>query len=519
MNGAENLLNSLLAGGIEVCFTNPGTSEMHLVSAIGNSTRMRAVLCLFEGVTSGAADGYARISGKPALTLLHLGPGFANSMANQHNAMRAHVPLVNVIGDHATYHLQYDTPLTSDITAYASISSSWVRSSRSANDLAQAAAEAVQASMQGAGCIATLIVPANHAWETATGSVAPLPLPKPEKVARTTINQIASFLLNGKRTALYLGGHALQENSLLAAGRIGKACNADLFCEYFPARLQRGAGRVKVVRLPYFAEHAAALLRGYEQIVLAGAKAPVSFFAYPAKPGWLAPENCEIRSLCEADQDIRSALEAVAGRIGAPETPEPAGQAPAEASPKGTLTPTAIGQSLSALMPADAIVSDEAVTCGPEIFQCTENAARHDWLGVTGGAIGLGLPLSLGAAIASPHRKVIALEADGSAMYTPQALWSMAREQADITVIIMNNSSYAILNVELAMSGGGQPTNKTLSMLNLGQPNINWLELSGSMGVPATRATTAEEFHSQLAAALRAKGPRLIEAMVVQTMP
>ncbi len=516
MNGAENLLQTLLASGVEVCFANPGTSEMQLVSAIGNSSGMRAVLCLFEGVVSGAADGYARMRDKPALTLLHLGCGYANSMANQHNAMRAHVPLVNMVGDHATYHLPYDAPLTSDVAAHARISSAWVRASASADDLARAGAEAVQASMQAGGSIATFIAPANHAWETASKTMAPLPPPQRAKVPGKTIETIASVLMNGKSTALYLGGHALREDSLLAAGRIARASGARILCECFPARLQRGAGRVKVERLAYFAEQAAAQLQACEQLILVGAKAPVSFFAYPGKASWLAPENCEIHTLCEVGQDIRAALEEVAQRLGAEQPPDVIPRAPVGPVPTGVLSPVAIGQSLSALLPEDAIVSDEALTCGMGIFPYTENAARHDWLSVTGGAIGQGLPLSLGAAIACPERKVIALQADGSAMYTLQALWSMAREQADVTVIIMNNRSYAILNIELARVGAGQPSAKTLSLFDLSRPDINWLELSTGMGVPATRATTAEEFHSQLAAALAGKGPRLIEAMVVQ---
>ncbi len=519
MNGAENLLQTLLASGVEVCFANPGTSEMQLVSAIGNSAGMRVVLCLFEGVVSGAADGYARMLDKPALTLLHLGSGFANSMANQHNAMRAHVPLVNMVGDHATYHLPYDAPLTSDVAAHAHISSAWVRASESADDLARAGAEAVQASMQGAGSIATFIAPANHAWETASKTVAPLPPPQREKVTGKIIDDMAAVLKNGKNTALYLGGLALREDSLLAAGRIAKASGARILCECFPARLQRGAGRVKVERLAYFAEQAAAQLQACEQLILVGAKAPVSFFAYPGKASWLAPEHCEIHTLSAVGEDIRSALEEVAQRIAAEQAADLIERAPAAAAPVGVLSPVAIGQSLTALMPEDAIVSDEAATCGMGIFPYTENAVRHDWLTLTGGAIGQGLPLSLGAAIACPQRKVIALQADGSAMYTLQALWSMAREQADVTVVIMNNRSYAILNIELARVGAGQPTAKTLSLFDLSRPDINWLELSTGMGVPATRATTAEEFHTQLAAAMAGKGPRLIEAMVVQQMP
>jgi acetolactate synthase-1/2/3 large subunit len=519
MNGAERLLETLIDCGVEVCFANPGTSEMQLVSAIGNSENMRAVLCLFEGVVSGAADGYARMKDTPAATLLHVGSGFSNSMANQHNARRAHTPLVNIVGDHATYHLQYDAPLTSDVPAHANICSDWVRVSESADDLAASGAMAVQASMQGAGQIATLIAPANHAWEESTQSAPALPLPELEAVSGTVISEIADALSNGKTTALFLGSRALREEGLDAAGRIARASGARILCETFPSRIQRGAGRVPVERLPYFAEQAMEHLDGFEQLIFAGASPPVSFFAYPGKKSWLIPESCAVFTLASVDQDVLTALKAVATAVGATEPPVMVSPASEQLSPTGELTPLAVAQSLCQLMPENAIVSDEANTCGLAIFPATENSPPHDWLTLTGGAIGLGLPLGLGAAIACPDRKVIALEADGSAMYTVQALWSMARENTDVTVIIMNNRSYAILNVELARVGAGKPTPKTLSMLDLSRPDINWVEIAGGMGVPATRATTAEEFHQQFAQAMATHGPRLIEAMVIQQMP
>jgi len=519
MNGAERLLETLVASGVEVCFANPGTSEMQLVSAIGSNERMRAVLCLFEGVVSGAADGYARMTGRPALTLLHVGSGFSNSMANQHNARRAHVPLVNIVGDHASWHLQYDTPLTSDVPAHAKICSDWVRVSESADDLALSGAKAVQASMRGWGNIATLIAPANHAWEDAPNRAPALALPDNEQVSRDTISEAVRALSNGSKTALLLGGHALREDSLAAAGCIARASGARILCETFPARLQRGVGRVPVERLPYFAEQAAELLHGLGQLILVGASAPVSFFAYPGKASSLVPDNCEVIHLAGVGQDVLTALEDVATAIGAEGPPPVTAPLTAPAPPTGLLSPMAIGHSIACLMPEHAIVSDEAATCGLAMFPATENAPPHDWLTLTGGAIGQGLPLSLGAAIACPQRKVIALQADGSAMYTPQALWSMARENTDVTVVIMNNRSYAILNIELARVGAAQPTPKTLSMFDLSRPDINWVDIATGMGVPATRATNAEEFHRQFAEAMASTGPRLIEAMVVQQMP
>jgi len=519
MNGAENLLETLTTAGIEVCFANPGTSEMHLVAAIGKTDRVRPVLCLFEGVVSGAADGYARLRDKPALTLLHLGSGFSNSMANQHNAKRAHVPLVNMVGDHAPYHLKYDAPLTSDLPGHARLVSDFVRISESADDLAAAGAEAVQASMRGAGKVATFVAPASHAWEEATKQANPLQPAGLNAVAEETLESIARALRTGKRTALFMGGRALREEALHAAARIAAATGARLICETFFARLQRGAGRPAIERLPYFAESATAALAGVEQLILVGTSAPVAFFAYPNKPGWLTPEGCEILTLATVDDDAASALTAVADRIGAGRKPELVHPAPELARPSGLLTPAAIGQSLVRRLPEDAVVVDEAATCGLGIFPVTAQAPRHDWLTLTGGAIGNGLPVALGAAIGCPERKVLALQADGSAMYTIQALWTMAREQTDVTVVILNNRSYAILNIELARLGAGEPTPKTLSMLDLSHPDLDFVALAQGMGVPATRATSAEEFDAQFADAMASPGPRLIEAMVVQQMP
>jgi len=517
MNGAEKLLETLVASGVEVCFSNPGTSEMQLVSAIGNNDGMRSILCLFEGVVSGAADGYARMLDKPALTLLHVGSGFSNSMANLHNAKRAHSPVVNIVGDHATYHLQYDAPLTSDVPAHAKICSDWVKVSITADDLAASGAEAVCASMQGNGRIATLIAPANHAWEEVTQATAVVNLPAASPASGAQLARTAEALANGKQTALLLGGRALREDSLAVAGSIAKTTGARVLSETFAARLQRGAGRFTPERLQYFSEHASEQLAGLEQIILVGTNAPVSFFAYPGKKSWLAPDGCEVIEFATADLDLLRSLEALASELGADGEAEVAQIAPSFPPPEGALTPLAIGQVLTLLMPEDAIVSDEAATCGLGLFPVTGQAPAHDWLMLTGGAIGQGLPLSLGAAVACPDRKVIALQADGSAMYTVQALWSMARENTDVTIVIMNNRSYAILNIELARVGAGKPTPKTLSMLDLSRPDIDWVRLAEGMGVPATRAQNAEEFYQQFADAMEGQGPCLIEAMVDQS--
>ncbi len=514
MNGAEALLEVLVKGEVEVCFANPGTSEMQLVSAIGNTDKMRAILCLFEGVVSGAADGYGRMLDKPAATLLHVGSGFSNSMANLHNAKRANVPLINIVGDHATYHMQYDAPLTSDVPAHANINSHFVRVSESAADLAVAGAEVIEQALKGSGKVSTLIVPANHAWEE--NDIVPdlKPYIAPKAGTEETISKLIAALSNGKKTAFFIGGRALREEALDIVGQIAEAHDAVLLCETFPTRMQRGSGRVKVSRLPYFAEQASEALAQFEQIILLGAKAPVSFFAYPGKKSWLAPEGCEILELANTDSDMLATLKQVKEKLlpMKPANNRHALQLPEV--PSGSLSAESVGASLAILMPENAIVSDEGATCGLSIYAYTESTVAHDWMTLTGGAIGQGLPLSLGAAIACPDRKVISLQADGSAMYTVQALWTMAREKADVTVILLNNQSYAILNIELARVGAGVPTEKTLSMLDLSNPGLDWVSLAQGMGVTASRATTAEEFHQQLEQALATPGPVLVEAMV-----
>lgn len=511
MNGAEALIETLYDCGVEVCFANPGTSEMQLVAAIDKHPKMRAVLGLFEGVVTGAADGYGRMAGKPAATLLHLGPGFANGAANLHNARRARTPIVNVVGDHATYHRAYDAPLTSDIEGAARPFSDWVKTSASAHAIAADGAAAVAASLRFPGAVATLIAPANFAWEEAAGAAAPRPPRNPPPHDENKAAEAARALRSGD-AALFLGGMALREDALDEAGRIAAATGARLISETFAARLQRGRGRVAPERLPYFGEMAAGHLSGLKRIVFAGAAAPVAFFAYPGKPGRLAPEDCELIELAHPRADVLAALRALADALEAPKTHALAQPAFVPPRASGRLDAAGVGAALAELTPANAIVSDEAATAGMALYPMTAGAAPHDWLMLTGGSIGQGLPLGVGAAIACPDRKVICLQADGSALYTVQALWTMAREKLDVTTILLNNASYAILNIELARVGAQNPGPKALSLLDLSNPAIDWVSLSEGMGVPAARADTAESFHAALAEALAIRGPRLVEA-------
>lgn len=512
MNGARAVLATLIDAGVDTCFANPGTSEMHLVAALDEVPEMRGVLALFEGVATGAADGYARVTGRPAATLLHLGPGLANGTANLHNAKRAHSPVVNLVGDHATYHKRYDPPLESDVRSLASVVSGWYRSSARADDAGADAADAVAASYGPPGQIATLLLPADTGWsESATGPGRPLAPPRPPLAPHDAVDSAAKRLRSGEPAALYLCGPALRERGLLAASRVARATGAKLLAETFPANLERGAGIPAVERLGYFAELAEAQMTGLRQLVLAGGPPPVSFFAYPGKPSVPLPTDCDASVLATASHDVPAALEALADALGAPGAADLVTAQRPEA-PSGELTLQSLAAAVGALLPEDAIVVDESVTGGLFITDATTGAARHDWLTLTGGAIGQGLPVATGAALGAPDRKVLCLQADGSAMYTLQALWTQAREGLDVTTLLLSNRSYEILHLELARVGaaGGGPAAK--AMLELSRPDLDFVSLARGMGVPGARARTADELVEHLARSLREPGPALVEA-------
>ena len=515
MNGAESLVRTLLAGGVGVSFTNPGTSEMHFVAALDKVDGMRSVLCLFEGVATGAADGYGRMAGKPASTLLHLGPGLGNGIANLHNAKRAATPIVNIVGEHASYHRAYDAPLTSDIEGLARPVSGWVRTSTDARSVAADGAAAIAAARTPPGQIATLVLPADTAWNEANG-IAPLPpLPRRRPVADSAIDAAARLLKRREATVIFLGGVALLDEGLALAGRIASATGARLMAPMSNARIARGAGRVSVERVPYPVDQALAVLKDVQHAILVGARAPVAFFGYPNKPSLLLPPGSDVQTLAAPDQDLIAALEALAEAVGA----ERSGSnlPPAERPPlpeRGSITPEALAAMLGALLPENAIVCDESVTTGRGFFPMTRGAAPHDWLQVTGGAIGLGMPLATGAAVACPERKVINLEADGSGMYTLQALWTQARERLDVLTLVWSNRTYAILRHELAQVGAGNPGRKALDMLSLGDPDLDWTALARGMGVEGRRAGTMEELVRAFRAGLAAKGPFLIEVLL-----
>jgi acetolactate synthase-1/2/3 large subunit len=514
VNGAQALIRTLVGAGVDVCFANPGTSEMHFVAALDDVPEMRAVLTLFEGVATGAADGYARMAGKPGATLLHLGPGLGNGLANLHNARRGGAPMVNVVGDHARSHKRLDAPLESDIDALAGTVSGWVRRSLSPADVAADAADAVAAAASGAG-IATLILPADVSWEDGAAVAAPVPVRRRPHVGLGEVEEIAKVLGSGEPAVLFLGGDTVGEEGLLLAAQVAAATGVRLMTETFPARTTRGAGLPDVARLPYPPEMAIASLAGTKHLVLAGATSPVHFFGYPDVPGCPVPEDCTVHVLSTPAEDGVFALRALVGLTGEDAVPEVLeGSRPV--LPTGRLKPRTMNAVIGALLPEGAIVVDEAITSGAGLHELTSGAPRHDWLALTGGAIGDGLPMALGAAIACPDRPVIGIQADGSAMYTISALWSYAREQADITTIICDNGSYAILEHELSRVGAAGDGDRAGQLLDLGGPPLDFVALATGMGVPATRATTAEEFADQLRAALAEPGPHLIDAVLRQ---
>ncbi|MFI4933563.1 MAG: acetolactate synthase large subunit [Caulobacterales bacterium] len=512
MNGAESLVHSLLASGVDTCFSNPGTSEMHFVAALDRIPGMRCVLGLFEGVVTGAADGYARTSGKPAATLLHCGPGLANGLANLHNARRAGTPVVNIVGDQATYHRPLDPPLTADTEGWARGVSGWVRTAMDVATVGADAAAAVQAAQIAPGQIATLILPSDTSWNEG-GVVAPaLPrLPTPH-AAPSQVDEAAKVLRDGGRGVVLLIGHAgLSERGLALAHRIAAATGCRVMADT-AGKVARGQGRLAPERVPYVVDLAVQTMAGTRHLILCAAKKPVTFFAYPGKPQTSLPEDAQIHVLARKEQDPVEALERLAEALSAPKVAPPDnGQRPEIG--RGPLTPESFASTVGALLPEGAIVADESITYGRGLGRFTKASPPHDWMNVAGGAIGGGIPMATGAAIGAPGRRVINLQADGSAMYTVQALWTQARENLDVTTVILSNRKYQILLGELA-NVGANPGRTALEMMDLGHPDLNWPKLAEGMGVEAARTDTADGFADLLAAALNRRGPFLIELLI-----
>ena len=520
MNGAQALIRTLVDAGVDVCFANPGTSEMHFVAALDSVPEMRGVLTLFEGVATGAADGYGRMADRPAATLLHLGPGLGNGLANLHNARRAGSPVVNVVGDHATFHKRYDAPLESDIDALAGTVSGWVRRSASAADVGPDAAEAVAAASGPPGRVATLILPADVSWTDAGAAPAHPPGTRPPRRPWTRTRW------SPRRRRCGPASGACCSSAVTPPGRPGwprptgsppppgRSCSP----RRSPPGWSAGPGVAPVDRLGYLADMAIYQLGGTEHLVLVGAKSPVTFFGYPDKPSDLVPEGCQVHTVVPREGAAGTALEALADLV-APGTEARLADAGRPELPTGELTAESAAAVVGALLPEGAIVVDEAITSGLGLPSATGGAPRHDLLTLTGGSIGYGLPAATGAAVACPDRPVWCLQADGSAMYTISALWTHAREGLDVTTVIYNNAAYAILRMELMQVGADQYGDRARALFDLGGPTLDFVAIATGMGVPAVRATTAEEFASALRRARDEPGPHLVEAIVPSLVP
>src|ERR1039458_3882027 len=499
MNGAESLIRTLVAGNVTTCFSNPGTSEIHIVGALDRIPEMRCVLGLFEGVVTGAADGYARMAERPACTLLHLGPGLGNGLANLHNARRAQVPIVNLVGQHATSHLPLDTPLTSDIEAIARPYSKWLRTSAAPDKVGSDAAEAIAAARQAPGQIATLIVPADVSWSEGGTVAAPPVLPRPPLPSTPTVERAAAMLRSGLPTAILIGGNVLA------------ATGANLLAPYPITRLQRGAGIPRVDRVQYVLEQGIEQFKELRQLILVGTQTPVAYFAYPGKNSAFTSPECEIHRLAIPGEDYLGALDALAEALSVRSAVLAADNAERPAMPSGEITLPKLAAAVGALLPENVIVVDESMTSGRGLMAATKGAPPHDWLGNTGGSIGIALPLAVGAAVACPDRKVLCLTADGSGMYTLQALWTMAREGLNVTTVVFANRDYAVLKREFSYLGIGNPGTRALDMFEIGRPDLDWVQLAKGMGVRGTRVSSLEAFGKTLRAGLEVEGPTLIE--------
>lgn len=514
-NGAETLVETLLEGGVDVCFANPGTSEMQFVAALDRIPAMRCVLGLFEGVVTGAADGYARMTDRPASTLLHLAPGLGNGLANLHNAKRAQVPMVNIVGEHRQGHKETDSPLTGDIEGVARTMSAWVKTGTSADNIAEDAAEAIRAAKALPGRIATLVLPADTAWSPARPhSQLDFSAPEPTLPSGDRFDAAVKSLRSGEPVIMVLSGRALREAPLATASRIAQHTGARMLAQYSNGRIERGAGRVPIERTPAPVDAGVATFKDARHVILIGAKVPAPMFGYPGKPDYLMQPGANLVELTSASDDLVATLEELARRLGA-DGVKPILDASREFSlPDGELTAESVLRTVSALMPEHAIVVDESITAGRAFFPLSLGTRPHDYLQLTGGSIGVGLPLAVGAAVACPDRKVITLEGDGSSMYTIQALWTQARERLDVITLIFSNRGYQILKGELASVGAKEWGERAERMLSIVDPEISWVKLAEGMGVEAAPARSCEELARLLRGALGRRGPFLIEVQI-----
>lgn len=516
MNGAEVLLRTAVESGVEICFANAGTTELPIVIALDSTPGIKAVLGVFEGVCTGAADGYGRMTGKPAMALLHLGPGFANGIANLHNARRAGTPLLNVIGEHATWHRSADAPLTMDIEALAATVSEWHRTNESAQGIAADVAGAIAESLTGR--IASLIVPHDNQLRECPGAEIIKARPSFVPVDGREVEKAVQALRSGKKAALMLGRRALRKRGLEAAARIKAATGCDIVTETFPGYMERGAGLPRVSRLPYFPEDAVAMLSEYEAVVIAGAHDPVTFFGYEGIDSFIIPRDREKIPIGTGGQDMTAVLEDLACSLRAAKDMTADEHIFASLKrpdlPEGGLTGEKVSLVLAALQPEGAIIVDEGLTTGFPYYQISAGAPPHTLLTITGGSIGYGMPCAVGAALACPDRPVINFQADGSALYTVQSLWTEAREGLNVKTLLCSNRSYHILEMELERAGVASPGPNIRSLVGLDGPAVDWVKLASGFGVPGTSVRTAEELAGALGRTLAETGPFLIEMVL-----
>ncbi len=510
MNGAELLVKTAVGAGIDVCFSNPGTTEMPLVQALDTVPGVRAYLGLFEGVCTGAADGYARMLGRPAMTLLHLGPGMANGISNLHNAKRAGSAIFNVIGEHATWHRASDPPLFMDIESLAGTVSGWHHTSTTAEGLSRDTAEGISASLEGK--VSTLIVPQDHQWSDCKDTAIVKPIAGPPALETESLEDAVKLLKSGKKVAIILGGRALRKQGLIEAARIKTGTGCGLFVEGFPAHIERGAGIPDVPRLPYFPEAVIKALAEFEGLVFAGTRRPVAFFGYKGMASEVVQETqaC-VQIICD-DRNITAALNHIAKEVRAPASPDKdlLGKLDRPPIPDDPLTGTLVSTVIAALQPEGAVIVDEANTSAGRYYPQSAGAPPSSLLTLTGGSLGQGLPCALGAAIACPDRPVISFQADGAAMYTVQALWTQARERLNVTTIICANRSYRILKVELKRAGVAEPGENAARLVNVA--GIDWVGIGRGLGVPSSSVATSAELAFEFEKALAEDGPHLIEA-------
>jgi len=507
MNGAQALLDLYSNLGVEVCFANPGTTEMALVHALESTPSIRPFLGMTEGVVAGAADGYGRMSDVPAISILHLGPGFANSISNLHNARRAKTPMITIVGDHATWHAEADAPLASDLYGLAHAASDWVGTIATPRSVLVMGMEAYRQAMEGQ--VATLIFPTD--MQEAEASSAPVGLSSVPYHPVAIVSESVMAALRRPKSALFLGGGALRGENLRLASAIAIKTESRLISETFSARMERGAGVPSTERLPYFPEQAMACLEDLDTLVLVGAKAPVAFFGYEGMESNVVPDWVAVHSL-STERDPSLALQALSAQVGVDSADinnvEPANGA-SESVPDGSLTPKTIGVTIAATQAPGTIMIDEAATSGLPYFHSSADAPSFDHLMLTGGSLGFGLPAAIGVAIACPDRPIVAFVADGSSLYTMQSLWTMQRYGLNVTVIVAANEQYRILRVEADRAE--IPMGPVVSAMT-DISGVSWTDLAKGLGVLAVQVATCPELAAAMVHRRASKGPYLIEA-------